>query len=74
MAAAGQEGEDARLYDTVEAVSELSQQLGISIHGWQGFLVKRAEKVDADALKDKIKELEEANKAAKAQAVEQLNC
>ena len=31
MAAAGQEGEDARLYDTVEAVSSLSQQLGISI-------------------------------------------
>ncbi|MDQ5888651.1 MAG: phosphoribosylformylglycinamidine synthase [Pseudomonadota bacterium] len=31
MAAAGHPGEDARLYDTVQAVSELSQQLGISI-------------------------------------------
>lgn len=31
MAAAGHDGEDARLYDTVQAVSELSQQLGISI-------------------------------------------
>ena len=31
MAAAGHPGEDARLYDTVQAVSELSQQLGVSI-------------------------------------------
>lgn len=35
--------------------------------------LKELKKVDADALKDKIKELEEANKAAKAQALEQLN-
>jgi phosphoribosylformylglycinamidine synthase len=31
MAAAGHAGEDARLYDTVQAVSALSQELGISI-------------------------------------------
>lgn len=35
--------------------------------------LKELKKVDADALKDKIKELEEANEAAKAQALEQLN-